>query len=194
MANTIFHSKFILPTLSLVAKGLIRFGGWKVVGEPPKQDKYVILAAPHTSNWDFYWCMNAAISQKWEVNWVGKESLFKGFAKPILLWLGGIPVNREQAGSVVQSYCDLIKEKEKISLVIAPEGTRSLRRKWKTGYYRIAMQADISIALGFTDFEKKEVGFGLTFKPCGDYEKDKKIIESFYAQKTAKYPDKFGFD
>ena len=194
MHRRIFDNKLIYPALSLIAKGLIKFGGWKIVGQPPAEKKYIIIAAPHTSNWDFYWCMTAAIASKWPIYWVGKHSLFKGIAKPLLTWLGGIPIDRKHASNAVDAYCELIAEQERISLVIAPEGTRSLQTKWKTGFYRIAIQAKIPIALGFADFKKKEVGFGFCFKPCGDYSKDISIIHSFYKQKTPKYPENFGFD
>ncbi|NRB78262.1 MAG: 1-acyl-sn-glycerol-3-phosphate acyltransferase [Saccharospirillaceae bacterium] len=192
--HTIFQSKITLPILSFLAKCILFLFRWKIVGELPKEKKYVIIVAPHTSNWDFFWGMCCVLSKKWEVKWVGKASLFSGKKGVIMRWLSGIAVDRANASNVVDSYIELINNTDNINVVITPEGTRGYVTKWKSGFYRIADGADIPISLAFLNFKTKEMGFGPMFKTTGDYEKDKAVIKAFYRDIDGKHPELYCVD
>ena len=192
--RTIFQSKITLPVLSFIAKVILLIFRWKIVGTLPTEKKYIIVVAPHTSNWDFFWGMCCVLSKKWEIKWVGKASLFSGKKGIIMRWLSGIAVDRANAGNVVDSYIELIHKTEHINIVITPEGTRSYVDKWKSGFYRIADGADIPISMAFLNFKTKEMGFGPILKTTGDYEKDKAIIKDFYRTIEAKHPKLYCVD
>ncbi|BCE02667.1 1-acyl-sn-glycerol-3-phosphate acyltransferase [Marinicellulosiphila megalodicopiae] len=192
--NTIFDSKIILPILSWLSSLILFVFRWKVAGEIPKEKKYIIIVAPHTSNWDFFWGMCTVLKMRWRVNWVGKDSLFTGFKGGIMRWLGGTGIDRSNASNIVDSYIQLVEKSESINIVITPEGTRGYVDKWKTGFYRIADGADIPLALAFIDFSKKELGFGPMMKTTGDYEQDKAKIKAFYRPIIGKNPESYCVD
>ncbi len=168
----------------------LTLANWKVVGgEIPKEQKFVLIAAPHTSNWDFPFLIAMACILRLEVYWMGKDTLFFGPFGPIMRWLGGIPINRTSAQHVVQSTVDAFENAERLIVVIPPEGTRSKVRQWKTGFYRIAVAANVPIGLSFLDFGRKVGGFLPTFYPTGDIEKDIAEIKDAYKDIKGKYPD-----
>ena len=138
--------------------------------------------------------MCCVLSNKWEVKWVGKASLFTGKKGPIMRWLSGVAVDRANASNVVDSYVELINKTNKINVVITPEGTRGYVDKWKSGFYRIADGANIPISIAFLNFKTKEMGFGPMFKCTGDYEKDKAVIKDFYRGIEAKHPELYCVD
>ncbi len=159
-------------------------------GTPPKEPKYVLIAAPHTTNWDFPLMIAMAFIMRFEIFWMGKDSLFKGPTGPIMRWFGGLPIDRKQGNDVVQHTIDAFKEHDRLIIVVPPEGTRSKVPGWKSGFYHIANGAQVPIGLGFLDFSRKVGGFGPTFYPTGDVEADVKKIKSFYKNIKGKYPHK----
>ncbi len=169
---------------------ILRIGGWRVVGELPQNKKYVAIAAPHTSNWDFPLFMALVGYKKMRIRFLGKHTLFKGFFGRLFYWLGGIPVNRSSplAGDVIEQAIHVFKEADELILGIAPEGTRSNVSKWKSGFYRIAVAADVPIAQAYIDTRRKEIGFGPMFIPTGDLEKDLAAIRQFYSDKIGIRP------
>lgn len=167
--------------------------GWKVVGSIPEGvSKCVIPVAPHTCVEDFILGRLAYCSIDKPVKFLIKKDFFDNpILKPLLIKLGGIPVDRSRNNNTVTHVAALFKQYDTLNIVITPEGTRKLVHNWKRGFYYIAEKADVPIVLGFIDFKTKELGFGPMFYPSGNYDEDWKMMEEFYRGKTAKYPEKY---
>ena len=165
--------------------------GWNVVGTIPDVKRVLIIAAPHTSNWDFVFAMAAVLGLNLRVRWLGKHTLFKPGAVWFMRWLGGIPTNREQHEDIVQYVADLSNREEGVVIGLAPEGTRAKVSRWKTGFLRIAKLLDCPILLISLDFQGKHFIIGDLYQPTGDSEADLAAIKSYYSGFQAKYPDKF---
>lgn len=191
MHHTIFDTPVINGLMCWLSRLALRLSGWRVVGQAPAVAKYVLIAAPHTSNWDFPVTLMVCFALRLRVYWMGKASLFPPLLGGIMSWLGGIPVNRERAGNLVQGTVDAFASNQRLTVIVPPEGTRSKVRHWKTGFYYIALGAGVPIALGYLDFRKKEGGVGQMFEPTGDIAADMVEIQSFYAGITGKNPASF---
>jgi len=168
----------------------LRLAGWKLKGRPPKVRKFVLIAYPHTSNWDFPLGLSACILYRIKVYWLGKDSLFKGPAGPLMRWLGGIPVDRSQAQDFVQQAIEAFDQSDELVIGVAPEGTRSRVEKWKTGFYHIAVGAEVPIVPGYLDYPNKELGFLESILPSGDIDKDLIAIKQAYRGIQGKYADR----
>jgi 1-acyl-sn-glycerol-3-phosphate acyltransferase len=177
---TVYKTPIIREFFFSLAWLVMKLAGWKLQGQPPKVDKFVLIAVPHTSNWDFPLMICCAFLFHFEIYWMGKESLFRGPAGPIMRWLGGISIDRSKSNDVVQSTIGAFAVNERLVLLIPPEGTRSKVDKWKTGFYHIAHGANVPIARSFLDFGRKIAGFGPTFYTTGYVDKDIAEIQSFY--------------
>ncbi len=190
MTSLIYDNRFFGLLLSLLGRMTLKAGRWKVVGMPPDLGKYVVIAAPHTSNWDFPVFMSVVGLCKLKVRFLGKHGLFKPPFGWLFKWLGGIPVNRGGGGAaaLVDEAINLFKHNQSLILALAPEGTRSEVTKWKTGFYRIAEGAGVPIVLAYLDAPRKELGFGMVFYPTGNMEEDIASIRTFYASKTGIRP------
>jgi 1-acyl-sn-glycerol-3-phosphate acyltransferase len=165
--------------------------GWKMHTDLPEHKKYIVIAAPHTSNWDFILGMFGMKAIGLPLRWVGKHTIFR----PPFGWffryvLGGIPVDRRARHDFVQQVIELYDRHDEMVLVMAPEGTRGATTYWKTGFYWIAHGAGIPIVLGFIDWGRLEGGVGPLLWPSGDIDADFEVIQEFYADKTGKHPDK----
>jgi len=167
--------------------GLYRLAGWKVEGELPASPKFVVIAAPHTSNWDLPFMLGVALHLQVRLRWMGKDTLFKGSFGWFMRLLGGIPIDRAKANNVVAQMIEIYNGAERLAVAIPPEGTRAKVRYWKTGFYNIAHGAGVPIALGFLDYKRKVGGIGMTLATTGDYDADLEIIKKFYAGVTGKY-------
>jgi len=171
------------------ARLLLAIFGWKVRGSLPKHDKLVVIAAPHTSAWDYPLMMLASWCFNREIFWIGKQELFSNWLmRKFFLWTGGIPVDRSKKENRVAKIANLIGEKTKICLLISPEGSRSRKNGWHTGFYYIALQAKVHVACGFIDFADKTLGVGPSIMPSGDIEPDMQKLENFYKDKRGKFP------
>ena len=179
----VFHLFYALAWLGL------RLAGWKLKGRPPKARKFVIIAYPHTSNWDFPLGLSACIIYRIKVYWLGKDSLFKGPAGPLMRWLGGIPVDRSQAQDFVQQAIEAFDQSDELVIGVAPEGTRSRVEKWKTGFYHIAAGAKVPIVPGYLDYPNKELGFLESFSPSGNIDEDILTIKAAYGTIKGKNAD-----
>ncbi len=179
----VFHLFYALAWLGL------RLAGWKLKGRPPNARKFVVIAYPHTSNWDFPLGLAACIVFRTKVYWLGKDSLFKGPVGPLMRWLGGIPVDRSQAHDFVQQAIEAFDQSDELVIGVAPEGTRSRVEKWKTGFYHMAVGAKVPIAPGYFDYPNKEAGFLESFFPSGDIDKDMLAIKSAYGTIQGKNAD-----
>jgi len=171
---------------------LLKIMGWRVEGSPPDVDKYVIIVAPHTSRWDFPIVLSMTFVFKIQCLWMGKASIFRPPFGVIFTWLGGVPIDRSSRHSVVDQAVQAFQDREKMVMGIEPEGTRKRAEYWKTGFYYIALGANIPMVFGFADFERKVVGFGPSLMPTGDIHADMEIIRDFYKDIKAKFPHEFG--
>ncbi len=148
----------------------------------------VVIAAPHTSNWDFIFLLAAAYSFGISINWLGKDGLFKTPLGPLLKYLGGVPVDRSKPNNMVQTLSAEIEHGVGINLVVPPSGTRGYTDYWKSGFYRIAQAAQIPMVCGYLDYEKKEAGLGPAFLPT-EVGADMDRLREFYKDIVGKYPD-----
>ena len=170
-----------LPRFAVrLSRWFLNVRGWRMIGEVPNHPKQVIVAAPHTSNWDWAIGIVFVFATGVKLNWLGKHSLFKWpygyFFRP----LGGIPVDRKSARGIVAQVCARFEESDQFQLVIAAEGTRRHVDEFKTGFYRIARQAGVPIALAFIDLSGKQIGFIECPQLTGDMATDIKLIEAAY--------------
>ncbi|MCD4746577.1 MAG: 1-acyl-sn-glycerol-3-phosphate acyltransferase [Bacteroidales bacterium] len=176
----------------IIAKIILKIWGWKIKGSIPHDiKKCVIIEAPHTSNCDFIIGRFAFFLLKLNVKFLIKKEIFIFPLGYIIKAFGGIPVDRKKNTNIINYISGLFNQHDSLYIVITPEGTRKRNPKWKKGFYYIAQRANLPIALGFIDYAKKEGGIGKIIKPSGDFEKDFKIIQEFYKDKTAKHPEKF---
>lgn len=178
--------------LQAIARLLLRLGGWTVVGGPPEVPKAVLIAVPHTSNWDGYWGIVYKVAVRLEVHWFAKQSLFWFPLGALLRFFGGIPLDRKRAGSAVDVAVDLFRQSDSLYFALAPEGTRSKTLHWKTGFHRIAVGADVPVVLGFLDYGRRRIGLGQTLDLSGDVQQDLEALRAFYADIDGRWPDKTG--
>ena len=193
MQRTIFTTPVVNTVLRAFSVGFLRLTGWKLDGElPPGQDKCVLIAAPHTSNWDLPYTLMVAFALRLNIYWMGKAQIFRFPFGPIMRWLGGIAVQREKNNNLVAASAEAIKAADgPLQLVVPPEGTRSKTRYWKTGFYWIAVSAEVPIVMAYMDYARKLSGLGPVFVPTGDIEADMVKIKAFYAPFKGKNAQQF---
>jgi 1-acyl-sn-glycerol-3-phosphate acyltransferase len=169
---------------------LLRWLGWRIVTEykalPPK---YVLIAVPHTSNWDFPVGLLARSAMGLDIKYVGKASLFRPPLGWLFRWLGGYPVDRSRSTGYVDAVVDIFNEKEAFAICIAPEGTRSRVDKLKSGFYYIALGAQIPIIMAGFDWQKKCITISAPFHPTGNKELDFSHIDAFFIGTPGKNPE-----
>jgi len=188
--TTIFDTPVVGSVLGRVSGALLRTFGWRLEGRPPDSRKYVLIAAPHTSNWDLVVMLGVAFLYPIKLYWMGKHTLFQGPMSPVMKWVGGIPTDRRSAHSMVEQVAAQFAAADDLALAVPPAGTRGWTRSWKTGFYYIALEAQVPISLGFIDYQRKVGGFGPTLTPSGDIQADMVQIREFYSRITAKHPDR----
>ena len=163
--------------------------GWTIHVELPETNKFVAIAAPHTSNWDFPLGILTAKAINLKVNWLGKHSIFRWPFGWFFRAIGGTPVHRNGKQNYKQQLTDLFNSSERLVLALAPEGTRSKTDHWKTGFHAIARAAGVPILMGYLDHGKKQVGIGGMFYPSDDIEADFCLIREFYKDRRGKNPE-----
>ena len=188
----IFNTPVVFHIFYAIAWLGLRLAGWKLKGRPPSARKFVVIAYPHTSNWDFPLGLSACIIFRMKIYWLGKDSLFRGPAGPIMKWLGGIPIDRSKAQDFVKQAIETFDQSDEMVIAVAPEGTRSAVKKWKTGFYHIATGAKVPIVPGYFDYANKELGFLESFYPGGDIDKDIPAIKAVYGTVQGKNADQSG--
>lgn len=178
------------PFVALVGRVIYRLLGWKCMGETPAFRKYVIIAAPHTSNWDGFFLIGAASMLKLNFSFFGKDSLFKGPLGWFLRNRGGIPLDRSRNQSFVTQAVSWFDRHETFAIGVAPEGTRYPTAGWKTGFYYIALKARVPIVLGYIDYAKKEGGIlPEVLIPTGDIDRDFETLRRLYGPLVARHPE-----
>lgn len=166
--------------------------GWKITqGPPPELKKCVLLAAPHTSNFDFVYGRFGATILRMRTRFLIKKEAFKWPLGWLVKQAGGIPVDRRKNNKIIEQVAELFNENDSFFLMVTPEGTRKLVKKWRRGFYAIAMEAKVPIGCVYLDYRKRQVGLGLVLHPTGDFDKDIKVIQEFYRDKAARHPDRF---
>jgi len=168
---------------------LFRIFGWKITGTPAAADKCIIVAAFHTSNWDFALCMGSQFYCGRKAHWLGKHTLFKPPLKFIMTLLGGVPVDRSMPHGLVDSLTTILKRESKFILAIFPEGTRKRVSVWKMGFYQIALATGVPIQAMALDYATKTVIFSEIYFVSGEREKDLNFLREFFGDVAPKYPE-----
>ncbi len=168
----------------------LKLTGWRMQGDWPAIDKMVLVAAPHTSNWDGLQMLVAAGYYRIRLRWMGKKSLTTGPLGWIIKALGCVPIDRSQSNDVVKTMADAIGAANSMVLAIPPEGTRARVSEWKSGFYHIAVAANVPIVLSVLDYKRKTMSIAGVLYPSGDYEADLPVIRSYYADAVGKHPAK----
>ncbi|KAF1708494.1 acyltransferase [Pseudoxanthomonas sangjuensis] len=163
-----------------LGRSVLRLGGWRVVGEFPDLPKLVIIAAPHSSNWDGIWGMAAKIALGVRVHVLGKAQLFWWPLGPILRKLGAVPIDRSAAHGTVGQAIDLISGSERIWYTLAPEGTRKRVEKWKSGFLKIARGAGVPVLMVYFHYPERIIGIGDLYWPTDDAAADMARIREWY--------------
>lgn len=190
MQYTIFDVPVLRNIIRLLAILFLKMIGWRKEGSLPHIPKYVIILAPHTSNWDLPIGLAIAFALKLKGYWLGKDDLFRWPFHGFFRWLGGIPIDRSKSSDIVVQMVQVFKERANLTMILTPEGTRKKVTYWKSGFYHIARCANVPIVLAFLDYLRKAGGVGPVFYPTGDIEADMEYIRAFYATVTGKHPEK----
>ena len=189
MRYTVFDTPVVKQIFTVLAKIGLKLKGWEVVGDKPADKKYVLIAGPHTSNWDFLLLVSAAFTLDLKIYWMGKHTIFKPPFAGLVKWFGGVPVIRSKSNNLVEQMVGHYNDSDSMVLTIPAEGTRGKTNFWKTGFYQIAQKANVPIGMSFVDYKNKKTGIGPMFTPTGDLREDKKHMVEFYGKITGAYPE-----
>ena len=194
MQNTV-HDTFICKTfMRWLALIIFKVSGWKASGAKPRIPKYIIIAAPHTSNWDFVYTVCLAFILGIEPRIMMKSTWFCWPMGPFLRWLGAVPIDRSRSHNVVAQSILTFNKHNRMVLVVPPSGTRKKVSYWRSGFYHIAKGAGVPVVLGYLDYRRKVGGVGPTIDITGHMERDMKSIQDFYEHIEGKYPANRAFD
>jgi 1-acyl-sn-glycerol-3-phosphate acyltransferase len=188
MKRTIFNTPLITPAFRYLFRFVLRVFGWRIVGQLPDIPKFVVVGAPHTSNWDFVMFLALAFVLKGNLRYMGKKEIFRWPVAGFFRWCGGVPVDRSKSQGLVEQTVQAIQEADHFQLVITPEGTRSKVREWKRGFYHIAKQACIPVVAGYVDSRTRTCGIGPSFPLTDDIEADIKTMQAFFKDKVGINP------
>jgi 1-acyl-sn-glycerol-3-phosphate acyltransferase len=193
MQHTVFDTPGIRDVLRIISVILLKIAGWRVKGPLPDLKKYVIIAAYHTSNWDFVIGLCAAFVLKIRAYWIGKDNLFIPPFDRFFRWIGGIPINRNRSQNMVERTIQVFRENQDLVIALAPEGTRKKIPNWKSGFYHIAIGARVPVVLAFIDYPSKSCGIGEVLYPTGNMVADMEKIRDFYSRFSGKFPEMMTF-
>lgn len=188
MKTTIFNTPILSGGYHYLAKIMLRLAGWRVEGILPDLPKFVLIGAPHTSNWDFVLFLGVIFSLRANVRFMGKAELFRFPIGWFFRYCGGVPVDRKKSTGLVEQMVKASNESEKFILTIAPEGTRHHVQEWKRGFYHIAKSAGIPIVMAVVDGRHKIVRIGQVFHPTDDIEADIKSIQEVFTGVAGIHP------
>ena len=165
--------------------------GWRFEGEMPDVRKMVLIVAPHTSNWDFPVGLQAKLALRLGGTFIGKHTLFRWPLGIFMRRLGGIPVDRKATSGFVGEVAAALRQADRMTVVLAPEGTRRRVEHWKSGFYRIALDAGVPILPVAFDYSRRVIAFAPLFNPTGDYEKDLVELRAFYRPEMGLRPENY---
>ena len=166
------------------ARFILRLLGWRLIDLPQRPAKAVVIAYPHTSNWDFPVTLLALAALPYGAQWVGKDTMFRGILGPVMRALGGVEVNRRERTGFVERVAEEFRQRTSFHLIMATEGTRRLRPGWKSGFYRIAVAARVPVIMATVDYGKREVGLLASIELTGDETADMARIAACYEGRT----------
>lgn len=174
-----------------LAKVLFKISGWKLKGNlTPENRRCVMIAAPHTSNWDFVYARAAFYLMDAPIKVTIKKEFMRFPIGGLLRYMGALPVDRSRNTKMVDAMVRIIREtKGDMCVMVTPEGTRKYQPRWRRGFYHVALGAGVPIVLGYLDYAKKEAGVGPTLYPSGNIEEDMAFIMDFYRTKTGRFPE-----
>ena len=176
---------------TLLSKIWLFLWRWKVTQAEPIPERCVMIAAPHSSNWDFPLTLAMARVEGIDIRWLGKAQMFNPVLGPFFRALGGISVKRSSANGLVGDLVAEFSRHDRLALVVPAEGTRSAVEYWKSGFYQIAVQSDVPIVCAYVDRSTRTGGFGPVIAPSGDVAADMDRIRAFYEGKIGLKPDRF---
>lgn len=192
MRITIFNTPVLAQIFQVLSILLLGLFGWRAVGKVPKDiRKYVIIAAPHTSYWDFPMFLLVVFALRLNLNVFIKHTLFIGPIGWFLSYCGGVPIDRRAAGARVRQTVQEFENNDDMVLLITPEGTRSAQTNWKTGFYHIASEANVPVAVAFVDTAARRSGIDHFITPSGDIDKQMAEIKAFYDTKRGVKPQNY---
>ena len=176
--------------IAWIARVILHLVGWQVEGGIPDLPKFVVIGAHHTSNWDGLLMVCAASALRVKLHWMGKDALFRFPLGMLMRAVGGISIDRSAKHGVVEQMVQVFNQRDRLVLVIAPEGTRKKVDRWKTGFYYIAQGANVPIVLAYPDYQRKVVGIGPMIVPTGDADDDIAEMRTFYNDKMGRHPER----
>lgn len=174
--------------IARLSRWILRRLGFELVGRQPEPEHTVMIASPHTSNWDFPLAMLIGWSLGLKMRWLAKREMFGPGSGWLFRRLGGIPVDRGSAESVVDDMVDLFTPGQRMTIVVPVSGTRGHTAYWKSGFYRIARAANVPVVPAFVDYEKNTCGVGEPIELTGDVGADMDRFRSFYDGIVGKHP------
>lgn len=180
LPRTIFNTPFLSGIFHFLARFFMRSFGWRVDGRLPALPKFVLIGAPHTSNWDFVLFLGVIFTLRANVKFMGKAELFRPPFGWFFYYCGGVPVDRKKSSGLVEQMVEACNKSSQFILTIAPEGTRHHVAEWKRGFYHIAKGAGIPIVIAVVDGKKKTVRVGQVYHLTEDIEADMKAITGFF--------------
>ncbi len=177
-----------------IGRSILTLTGWSVDVRLPDEPKLIIIAAPHSSNWDFVYGLAAIFVTQLHFNFFGKHSLFAGPLGGLFRRVGGIPVDRSVPGGLVAETVRVFESRPTLLLALTPEGTRSRVTTWKRGFWHMAQAAQVPVAVAYIDYTRKKAGIEWLFRPTGDWEQDMRPVFEFYRTVGAKRPEDFAVE
>ena len=192
MRYTLFSTPLFTPLLRVLSKIILKIIRWQVIGSLPEdQKKYVLIVAPHTSNWDFILFVLAVSVLRLKPSVLIKSTLFVGPLGWFLRYCGAIPVNRSQASSLVTYIASIYEERDEFVLIITPEGTRSPNPKWKRGFHHVATTAEVPILVVYVDSAVRTIGIEGLMEPTDDADADLRELKTFFDAKRGLKPQNY---
>jgi len=187
--------------LRALAALIFKIAGWSVNWKLPEGvHRCVMIAAPHTSNWDFFYARLAFYQLQIPLRFTVKKEWLRFPVGGLMRAMGAIGIDRtpknpgDERPSMTEAMAQLFTDNDRLVVMVTPEGTRKLRTEWKTGFYYVAVKAGVPVGLGYLDYQKKEAGVGKMVYPSGDRDKDLREIMDFYRPIVGKHPEKFSVD
>lgn len=170
---------------------LMKISGWRIAGTMPDMPKFVMIVAPHTSNWDFFHGFTAYLTLRLDTTWLAKHTVFFWPLGLLARRFGGMPIDRSRGANIVRTFIDEFARRERMSITITPEGTRGRVPEWKLGFLRIAVEANVPVVPVALDYSRKLVVIMPAVMPGSDPAADLQRIKALYSPEMARYPENF---